>query len=254
MAEKLTKRELQSPDRFQREASGLLEWAHEHPRHVAAGGAALLILIFAIGLLFDGERDGVDPEAGADLAAALELVNRPVGPAAAGEESFATEEQKQQAIADALAEVRRKHAGTSTAVNATLPLADAKYKLKQYDEALSLYDEYLQKTPKDGALRFLALEGRAQSLEAKEQVEEALQAWDRFAAEAPAHADRALYGKARLLEGQKRYDEARKIYERIQAEHGEGAMARLANERIRELDRVAPAQQSPAAAAEGEGN
>src|SRR5690606_20752403 len=83
---------------------------------------------------------------------------------------------------------------------------------------------------RDAQLRFLALEGRAQTLEAMGNTDQALQAWDRLASDAPAYADRALYGKGRLLEEQGRTDEARQAYETIRSEHGQGAMARLAAE------------------------
>ena len=252
MATKMTKRELQGPDKFQEEAGGIFEWAHNHPREVAMAGAGLVAIVFVIGLTFGDGRGSVDPEAGADLAAALELVDRPVGGAAAegAEPPFASEAEKQQAIAQALEGVRKEHGGTSTAIAATLPLADAKFKLAQYDEALALYDEYLKKAPKEAQLRFLALEGRAQTLEAQGKDDEAVQAWDRLAKEAPTYADRALFGKGRLLEKQEKWDEARAAYQQIQKEHAEGAMARLASERLTELDRSHPAA-AAAAATEG---
>jgi len=247
----MTRRELQGPDKFQEEASSVFDWAHDHPREVAVGGVALLAIIVAIGLIFGGDSDGVDSQAGSDLAEALELVDRPVGGEAApgGEAPFATEKEKQEAIAAALEKVRSEHAGTSTAVAATLPLADARYKLGQYDQALALYEEYLEKAPKDAQLRFLALEGRAQTLQALGRNDEALQAWDRLAAEAPAYEDRALYGKGLLLEELQRWDDARAAYQKVRDEHADGAIARLAAERLGELDRTHP----PAAAAAEEG-
>ena len=229
----MSKRELQGPDRFQQEATGVLDWAQKHPKEVARGGAGLLVLILVIGLVFGGGERRVDNEAGEDFAAALALVDRPVGgEAAEGQEPpFASEREKQEAIASAMEQVRADHGGTSTAVAAALPLADARFKLGQHEQALALYDEYLKEAPRDAQLRFLALEGRAETLEAMGQTEEALQAWDRLGSEAPAYADRALYGKGRLLEKQSRVDEARKAYETRRAEHGQGAMSRLAAER-----------------------
>ena len=247
MAEKLTKRQLQSPDKFQQEAGGVFDWAHDHPKEVAMGGAGLLVLIIVIGLAFGGGKDdSANHAAGSDLAAALELVDRPVG---AGGEAFASEQEKQQAIVSAMEDVRSKHGGTTTAVAAALPLADAKFKLGQYDQALALYDEYLKEAPKGAQLRFLALEGRAQTLEAQGKDDEAIQAWDRLASEVPTYADRALYGKGRILEKQQKWEEARAAYQTIQKDHGQGATSRLATERLAEIDKAHP----PAAAAAGEG-
>lgn len=243
MATKMSRRELQGPDRFQQEAGGVFDWAQNHPKEVAMGGAGLLVVILAIGLIFGGGgSDRVDNAAGEDFAAALALVDRPVGGTAAeGQEApFATEREKQEAVAAAMEKVRSEHGGTSTAVAAALPLADARYKLGQYEDALGLYDEYLKKAPRDAQLRFLALEGRAQTLEAMGNTDQALQAWDRLASDAPAYADRALYGKGRLLEEQGRTDEARQAYETIRSEHGQGAMARLAAERLAVLETQQP--------------
>lgn len=257
MAQKLHKRDLQGPDKFQKEAGGLLDWMHEHPKEVALGGGALLVLILVIGLVFGGgRRHEANGQAGADLAAALELVDRPVGTAGGAqgegaEKPFTTEAEKQQAIAQALTDVRTKHAGTQTAIAAALPLADAQFKLGKYDEALALYDEYLGKAPAGAELRFLALEGRAQTLEAQGKTDDAIQAWDKLAEQAPAYKDRALYGKGRLLEKQQKWDDARAAYQSVEKDFPNGAMARLAAERLAELDRAHPA--APAAAAANEG-
>ncbi len=255
MADKLSKRDLQGPDKFQKEATGFFDWMHDHPKEVAIGGGALLVVILIIGLAFGGgERRPAGNEAGSDLSAALELVDRPVGgEAAGGEQPFASEQAKQQAIVTALTEVRTEHAGSTTATAAALPLGDAKFKLGQYDEALALYDEYLEKADRQAQLRFLALEGRALTLEAQGKLDEATQAWQRFGEEAPSYKDRALYGKGRLLEKQQKWDEARASYQEIQKDFGAGAVARLATERLTQLNRLHPPANPPAAAAANEG-
>ncbi len=259
MAEKkLHKRDLQGPDKFQQEAGGIFDWMHEHPKEVAMGGAGLLALILVIGLAFGGgKRADTGSAAGADLAQALELVDRPVAapgatPPAGGEQPFGSETEKQQAIAQALTDVRTKHAGTRTATAAALPLADAQFKLGKYDEALALYDEYLKEAPKGAELRFLALEGRAQTLEAQGKTDDAIKAWDQLADQEPAYKDRALYGKGRLLEKQQKWDEARAAYETVQKDFANGAMARLASERIAALNEANRGTPSAAAANEGQ--
>jgi tetratricopeptide (TPR) repeat protein len=259
LADKLHKRDLQGPDKFQKEAGGVFDWMHEHPKEVAMGGAGLVALILVIGLAFGGDDRSAErgSAAGADLATALELVDRPVAsegapPPQGGGQPFAGETEKQQAIAQALTEVRTTHAGTRTATAAALPLADAQFKLGKYDEALALYDEYLKEAPAGAELRFLALEGRAQTLQAQGKTDEAIQAWDRLAEQEPAYKDRALYGKGRLLEKQQKWDEARAAYEVVQKDFANGAMARLAAERLTEINRVHPATPPAATANEGQ--
>lgn len=253
MATKLTKRELQSPDKFQQQAGGWFDWAHENPRQVALGAAAMLVVILAVGLIFGGKpRKATEgTEAGRDLSAALALVDRPVASGApdGAEKPFATEREKQQAIADALTEVKKKHPGTTSAVSATLPLADARFKLGEYDQAAALYDEYLQKAPASSPLRFLALEGKAESLAAKGDLDGAVKAFDKLGSEAAGYEDRALYGKASVLQQQKKWDEARATYEKLEKEHPTSPLARMAGERLAELNRQNPPAQAAAPAA-----
>lgn len=252
MAVKLTKRELQSPDKFLKEAGGWYDWARQHPREVGIGAGGLLVAIVLIGVLFGGApgKTHVDTEAGRELSAALALVDRPVASEAgdAAEKPFANEKEKQQAIADALTAVRQKHAGSSSALSATLPLADARFKLGQFDDAAALYDEYLQKAPANSPLLFLALEGKAQSLEAKGDLDGAVQAWDRLGSQAPGYEDRALFGKASVLEQQQKWEEARAAYEKLEKDHPTSPLARMGGEKLAELNRQHPAAQAAAPA------
>ena len=254
---KLSKRELAGPDKFQAQSQSYLDWAHEHPKHVLWGGVGLLALILAIGLIFGGGDSGPKvTKGGKQLAAALALLDRPVvAPGdeapAAGTETFASETEKQQAIEKALAEVREQHPGSDVARSALLPLADARFKLGKFDEALAAYDEYLGAAGKDDPMRFLALEGRATALEAKGDATAAVAAWDRMKEEAPDFADRALFGKARLLEQQGKWDEARKLYEQIKSEYGQSPVNRFASERLAVLNVLHPAAPGePAGAAD----
>lgn len=246
----MTKRELQSPDKFQQRAGGWFDWAHENQKQVALGGAALLVVILVIGLLFGGkpQKAAETSEAGRELSAALALVDRPVasGAPSGAEKPFATEKEKQQAIADALTEVRRKHPGSNAALSAILPLADARFKLGEFDVAAGLYDEYLQKAPANSPLRFLALEGKAQSLEAKGDLDGAAKAFDKLGSEAPGYEDRALYGKASVLQQQQKWDEARATYEKLEKDHPTSPLARMGGERLAEINRDHPPAQAAA--------
>ena len=264
MSTKMTKRELQSPDKFMTTTTQLFDWAGKHPRELAIGGVVLVAVLVAASLLMGGEIR-VNPKAGAALADALSLLDRevkaPETAAAAGEadadaeegaeeETFPSETAKQEAIAAALAKVRADFPGTSSARTATLSLADAKFKLGAYDEALSLYDEFLAKAPKSSSVRFLALEGRATTLQAQKNYDAALAAWDKLAAEAPGYKDRALLGKAVVFESQKKWDDARSTYEELKLAFAGSAAGRLGAERLTSLNfRHPPADSTGAAPA-----
>lgn len=238
MAEKMTRRELRSPDKFTQTASGWLAKVRQHPREalIAAGGALVALLL--IGVLLDRGDIKVDPVAGGALSEALELASRPVGEAGAeGEESFATEEERRAALAEAFESVRQQHGSAPAGLTATLALADLRFAEGAFDEALSLYDAYLAKT-RAAHLRVLALEGKALALEGKGEIEAALAAFDAVV-EAGGEA-KGLYGKARLLERQEKWDEARAAWETLKDEHGLSSEGREANQRLARLDLAHP--------------
>ncbi|AKU90953.1 tetratricopeptide repeat protein [Vulgatibacter incomptus] len=256
MATKMTKRELQSPDKFETTTGSWLEWTQTHPRETATAGGIALVVIVTLGIVFGSSEAKVDATAGGALSSALELAQRRVDahpaavPAEAGEkpeETFPSEAAKQQAVADALTQLRKDHAGSSSAMGATLSLADAQFKLGRFDEALALYDEFLAKAPRSNSLRFMGLEGRALALEGKKDFDGAMAAMDRLAAEAPTYKDRSLFGKARLLEQQSKWDDARKLYQELKDGYAESPVTRSSSDRLAALDFRHPAAAQAAA-------
>src|SRR5690606_38722307 len=85
LAEKMTRRELRSPDKFTRATSGWLARARENPRETAIAVGGLLLVLVIVGFLVDRGGIRVDPVAGGALSEALALVDRPVGEAEAAE-------------------------------------------------------------------------------------------------------------------------------------------------------------------------
>ncbi len=253
--DKISKKELQGPDRFQEVTTTWLDWGHEHPKQVLliAGGLLLALVAIGVGVEASG-KPRLDPKAGAALSKALALVDKDVVEGVEGgadKESFASEQQKQEALAQALVEVRTKHPGTPAANLAALSLADARYKLGAHDEALSLYDEFLGKADKADPLRALALEGRGMALEAKGDLAGAIAAYDKLASELPKFEDRALYGKGRVLEKQQKWDDARAAYEKLKKEHEDSPVTRMSTDRLNALNLAHPPPAGAAAKSEG---
>lgn len=251
MAEKMTRRQLRAPDKFTQTTTSWITRARENPREtgIAIGGAVLALLI--IGFLFGGGggETRVDPKAGGALSEALRLVDREVGEAKDGEQTFATEEEKRNALIAAFSQVRDAHGKSPSGLTATLALADLQLAADNASDALVLYDEFLGRAGSKHPMRALALEGKALALEAQGNLDGALGLFDEIAVEFPSQIARSLYGKARILEAQQKWDEARGAWEALQVEHATTSQGREAGTRLARLNLRHP----PKAAAETEG-
>jgi hypothetical protein len=251
VSEKLTKRELQSPDTFQTTMDRGLEWAHHHPREVSLIGVGLLAVIVISGLVATHASGGAHTLPGAaELGSALALVDRPVDAEATttSEDKFPSEKAKQEAVEGALTKVRKDHEGTATAALAALPLADAKVHLGKLDEAIPLFQEYLDKAPADAKLRFLAYEGKGHAQMAKGDLTAAAATWDEMEKKATGYVDRAMFGRAELLEKQGKWDEARKAFQAVKELPGGSVLAGPAGEHVSDIERLHPSTAAAAAA------
>nr|PZM91911.1 MAG: hypothetical protein DIU72_08320 [Pseudomonadota bacterium] len=239
MAEKLTRRELRSPDSFTRTAGNWLAWARQNPRETAIAIGGLVLVLLVLGFVVDRGSIRVDPVAGGALSEALALVDRPVGQEAGeGEESFASEAERRKALAEAFEAIRSNYGRSPAGLTATLALADVRYAEGDYDAALSLYESFLGKASADHSLRAFALEGKALALEGKGDLVGALVAFEEVAQ--AGLQSRALYGKARIYERQQKWDEAREAWTKLKEEHGLTPEGREANRRLARLDLTRP--------------
>src|SRR5260370_34316728 len=77
--------------------------------------------------------------------------------------------------------MRQKNPGTRAAVPFALPLAEALYRLEDYDRDLATFEDFLKAIPDGDLLRAEALEGEGYVFEAKGQLEQALLTYDQMA-------------------------------------------------------------------------
>lgn len=237
-SEKVDRKEIRNPDAFQRVSGELWNKLIERQKIVGLAllGAVALFLVIA---LVARHNQGQAREAGGALASALALANRPVegslealqDPTA---EKFKTFQEKNEALAKALDEVRAKHSGTEAATTATLFFGDAQFHLGKLDEAAKAYDDFLAKAGEGDALRTLALEGQGYVFEAKKELDKALEAFDKMGKQAVAEPSkaRAAYHRARILEAQGKKQEAAAAFQKLKDEYKEAPAAREAEERL----------------------
>lgn len=199
-----------------------------HNRNVEANAEAARTLQTATAAIVRGQV--VPAEQQAELGDTMRFYRLPI---------FATKEERAAAIDEALT-AARSTGREGVDQNATLVAAALAMRNGDFDAALTEYDAFLGEVDDAHPLRFLALEGKGNALEAKGDYEAALEV---FASIAPHPTDfyrhMALYHQGRVLEALERKDEAMAIYEQYFEEFPpsrEEMATPLVRERVEKLD------------------
>lgn len=128
---------------------------------------------------------------------------------------YATEDERRQAIGEAL-DAALAVDREDVEIDARLVAAAHQVRIGEFAAALEQYEAFLAEADTDHPLRFLALEGKGIALEASQDLEGALVAFQQLA---PRPSDfyrhMALYHQGRVLESLDRKDEALAIYEQF---------------------------------------
>jgi tetratricopeptide (TPR) repeat protein len=235
LSPKLTQKELRAPDAFQRVGGVARRWL-EQRRMVALVAAVLAALGLLVAAIASSVSSSNQQKATHALGTALKPLDRPVGEAIPGddEKPYASQAEKDQALIASLTPFRKAHAGTVAATTAALPLADAELRMGQRDEALGHFGDFLARAPAKQILRVSALEGEGYVYEAKGQLDQALDAFERMSREEAGGflAGMGLYQRARILVLQgKKLEAAKGFQELVGAQPGTPA-ARLAQDRL----------------------
>lgn len=238
---KTDKQELREPDALQRaglEAKSWIEGKEKLILGLVGGLLALGLVIALVGWM----KDRSERQAQKELGAALKPLTREVAdpatpppPELTGEDKpFASQKEQDEALVTSLTAFRSEHGGTRSATTAAYTLAHAQLRLGKHDEAIQLFSEFLEKAPKDDALRAAALEGQGYAYEAKGDLEKALASFDQMAqVEAKDFLDgMGSFHKARVLILQGKKDEAAKALSEIPGNFPNSAAARMATERM----------------------
>jgi tetratricopeptide (TPR) repeat protein len=235
-AHELTRKEMKGPDKFQAAATQAAGWAGSHGKQLAVAAVAAAALVAAVAG-FLSWRESRAQKAGSLLYRALVAASGQISsvplPNVPGP-IYASDAERQKAVAEAAQQVRERFPSSRAATTAALAAADAQYRLGQWDAALGSYQAYLAAAPSDDALRFAALDGVARVHEAKGQLAEAAQAWER-AAEVKAFADRAALERARVLAKAGKADDARKVLSGFAEQFKESPLRAEAVERLARL-------------------
>jgi len=246
LVEKLSRKELRAPDAFQKAGFEAREWFQARQKMLLIGIAVVILAGTGAGLMnYLAGRS--ETRASKMLGGALHSMNRPVKgtdatPGEIEEEDsapFATQRAKDEEVSKQLSELRQKYPRTRAALTSALPLAEAQYRLEDYDRALASFEDFLKGTPEGDVLRAEALEGEGYVFEAKGQLEQALLTFGQMARTSKTEfmPGMGLFHRARILMLQNKKDEAAKALVEVKNEHPTSAAARMAAERLAILSR-----------------
>jgi TolA-binding protein len=227
-------KELKQPDAFQKEGAEVAEWMQKRPTGLLV--IAVLVIIAIIGALVANRVSSHHEDKAAQaLGSALEIASRPVTdqPAEAGQQIFATQKAKDEALVTSLEAFRKEYPNTASAAVAALSLGQAQLRLGNADAALTLFADFLRNRPAADPLRVQALEGQGYAYEAKGQFDQALAAFAQMSQDDKGFmAGMGQFHQARVMIEQGKKDEAAKLLSQIPAQFPNSAAANLAKERL----------------------
>jgi tetratricopeptide (TPR) repeat protein len=242
VADKMTRKELREPDAFLKAGGEATSWIDTHRNLVLLVIGGLLLLGGGAAIAnYVGDRS--DARAAQELGQTMKLYERPVQTgmpnfdAPPGETPFGSQKEKDEAIVKALSDFRAAHKGSPSAVTAALSLAQAQYRLGDYDAAIASYGEFVSKVDAKDPLRAAGLEGRGYAYEAKGNLEEAKKSFEELAKLEKGQflAGMGQYHQGRLLMAEGKKDEAAKVFTDLRAAFPESNAANLAQDRLTAL-------------------
>ncbi len=254
MSDKKSRKELlKQEDAFIHSVGQSAEWVTTHKNLVIAGGVALVLGVVGVfgAIEYTEHRDLKASEL---YFSALKLKEAPVrAEPVAGETSFKTEAERDQAVRAALQKVVDEAGSSGVATLARVYVADYDEKLGEQDKALSGFLALADSLSPTDSLSFLAIERAAYLKERKGDVDGALQLWQRLVGnEKRFYSDRALYEQARLHATRGETDKARELLSRLEQDYKDSTVQEDVRELFAQVGRPPAPQASAAEEPEGQ--
>ncbi len=238
----MSRQELRAPDAFQRAGLEARSWVSHRKTLVVGGVVAVIALGFAVALTRT-LSDRKEAKARTALGSAIAVLSRPlqadVPPGSTDDPPpFKSEPERDQAAVSALGGVLSSYPGTRAAVTAALPLAATEVRLGQLDPAIAHFEAYLRGAPASEPLRVAALDGLGHAREAKGELPQALDAYERMSREEGAgfEAGMGAFHRGRVLVLMGKKQEAAQAFAELAAASPGTPAARLAQERLSALE------------------
>jgi len=238
----MSRQELRAPDAFQRVGVEAEGWIARN-RFLVLGTVVVALGIFFAVMATRSLSQRNEEKARVALGTAVGVLSRPVQadlPPGGTDDPppFKSEKERDEAAVKALSGVLATYPGSKAALTATLPLAATEVRLGQLDPAIGHFEAYLAKAPSTEPLRVAALDGLGHAYEAKGQLPQALDAYERMAREEGAgfEAGMGAFHRARVLALLGKKQEAAQGFAELVANHPGTPAAKMGQERLAALE------------------
>jgi predicted negative regulator of RcsB-dependent stress response len=224
VAKRYTRKELKREDEFVTFWHHVYEWMRGSTQPILIGLAVAAVVILGSSL-WTNHKDKREAEATRMLSQAMRIYStdltsdEEMGKKLTAEDGvprFKTAEDRRKTTLEELGQIQSKFGATGAAREAQLVRAGVLFDGGLYDDAISAYGDFLAATESDNKMRMLAREGRGYALEAKGQLDPALDEYRKLETEgADVYKDRAQYHEARIFEKKGDKAGAEKLYKAI---------------------------------------
>lgn len=221
-------------DEFQAKGFELVEWMQEK-RHVVLGLIAAIVVAGGALSAYALMQAGANEAASKVYAEALKAYEGGIGDPLPGENSdgprFKDAKERAQKARELFEKVVSEHRSTDVSTLASLYVGHTSLQLGEADKAVEAYQRFLDRTDKKDPLRFAGLDGLASALEAKGDVDGAIQRLQEIV-DLPGTVaeDAALFRIGRLYLDKGDKAKAKEVLERLTKDHPDSTLKVSADE------------------------
>lgn len=236
---KMSRKELKTPDDFQRIGKAIGQWVSGHPRTIIV----IVVLLVAVGVAAAATSISEQhQQAAADdaFSSALHALDRPVGTDSAmgfpeGAKPFASQKDQDTAIVSKLSPVMKKYGNTRAGATAAFLVGEAELREGHNDAAVKAFTQFLAESPVTDSLRAIALEGQGYAYEDAGKLDRALASFEQLETESSrSHVleGMGLYHQARILIRQNHKEKAAEKLAMVSKRFPDSTAARLAAQKL----------------------
>jgi tetratricopeptide (TPR) repeat protein len=234
--EKITRKELKSPDEFISFAARALDWIQNNWKMVSAAVGGLIVIIILV-QLFVWFSENKEKEASQRLVEALSEVMGQKNAAFFAAPTTAADPEKVQKALSALEKLEQQYSSARTSKLARYFRGELLRRQGKYDEAIKSFSDFIAYYGEDNEFSCYAMEGIGASLEAQGKLKEALSQYQKLERNSyNVEPDRAIYHQGRVQLQLGDTEKARELFRNLLDKYPESSLRQEVQNRLAFLE------------------